>query len=69
MERASERTPGSYFKTAVVYEITGRREEALRDLEEALKRGYSLREIANEAELLKLRTDARYHRLLTRSGH
>ena len=69
IEQVDKRTPGSYFKTAVVYEITGRRELALRDLEAALKSGYSLREVANEAELLKLRSDARYHRMLARLGH
>jgi hypothetical protein len=33
-----------------------------------LKGGYSMREIANDAELVKLRTDARYHRLLARQS-
>ncbi len=62
-----KRTPAVYYKTAVVYEIAGRRDAALRDLEVALKGGYSMREIANEAEFGKLRTDARYQRLLAAS--
>jgi eukaryotic-like serine/threonine-protein kinase len=62
-----KRSPAVYYKTAVVYEIAGRRDAALRDLEVAMKGGYSMREIANEAEFRKLRADARYQRLLAAS--
>ena len=62
-----KRTPAVYYKTAIIYEIAGQRDAALRDLEVALKGGYSMREIANEAEFGKLRTDARYQRLLAAS--
>jgi serine/threonine protein kinase len=50
-----------------IYEIAGQRDAALRNLEVALKGGYSMREIANEAEFGKLRADARYQRLLAAS--
>ena len=66
IEQAENRTASVYYKTAIAYEILGRRDAALRDLEMALKGGYSLREISNEAEFVKLRTDARYHRLMAR---
>ena len=66
IEQTPKRVPSVYYKTAIAYEIAGRRDEALRDLEAAITGGYSMREIANEAELVKLRTDARYHRLLAR---
>ena len=66
IEQTPNRNPSVYYKTAVVNEIAGRRDAALRDLEVAVKRGYSMREIANETEFIKLRTDARYHRLMAR---
>ena len=66
IEQRSDRSPAVYYKTAIVNEITGRRDAALNDLEMALNGGYSKLEIANEAELVKLRSDARYHRLLAR---
>ena len=66
IEAVSSRAPVVYFKTALVYEITGNRTAALRDLEAAIVGGYSLREIANEAEFAKLRSDTRYHRMLAR---
>jgi hypothetical protein len=66
IEQAENRPASVYYKTAIAYEILGRRDAALRDLEMALKGGYSLREISNEAEFVKLRTDARYHRLMAR---
>jgi serine/threonine-protein kinase len=66
IEAAPNRSPSDSYKAAVAYEILGRRDDALRNLERALKGGYSLTEITNEAEFIKLRTDARYHRLLAR---
>jgi serine/threonine-protein kinase len=66
MERMPSRTPGSYFKSTMVYELAGKRERALRDVETALRLGYSRREVDNEPELLKLRSDPEYHRMLAR---
>ena len=50
----------------MVYELAGKRERALRDVETALRLGYSRREVDNEPELLKLRSDPEYHRMLAR---
>jgi serine/threonine-protein kinase len=59
-----KRTPGSYFKSMMVYELAGQRDKALRDLESALRAGYALKEIDNEPELVTLRADPKYHRVL-----
>ncbi len=66
VEAASNRSAASYFKSLLVHEIGGRRENALRDLEKALSAGYALREIANEPELTGLRSDSRYHRIVVK---
>ena len=66
VEAASNRSAASYFKSLLVHEIGGRRENALRDLEKALSAGYALREIANEPELIGLRSDSRYHRIVVK---
>lgn len=56
--------PAGSFKKALTYEVLGRREPALRALENAIHAGYSLREIDNEPELASLRSDIRYHLLI-----
>jgi eukaryotic-like serine/threonine-protein kinase len=66
LERMPSRTPGSYFKSMMVYELAGKRERALHDLETTLQRGYARREVDNEPELVKLRSDPDYHRMLAR---
>jgi tetratricopeptide (TPR) repeat protein len=60
LEMLPNRTPGSYFKAAVGYEISGDRSKALEALERAIEANYSLLEIKNEPELTSLRTDRRY---------
>ena len=50
-------------KSALVYEITGRRDQALSALELAVQNGYSLQEIRRDLELASLRQDPRYARL------
>lgn len=64
MENLTKRTPGSYFKALLAYEIAGDRGRALRALKAALGAGYSLKEIKNEPELVLLRSDRRYHAIL-----
>ena len=66
LEKADARNANVSFQMAIAYEVAGRRDDALRLLEAALTGGYSVREITNDAELVKLRTDVRYHRLLAR---
>jgi serine/threonine-protein kinase len=56
------------YKAAVVEELAGNREQALRHLEAALKRGYAVKELAADPEMLNVRKDARYH-LLVGSAH
>jgi serine/threonine-protein kinase len=48
------------FKSALVYELTGDRQRALRAVAEARKGGYSVEQIEKEPELARLREDARY---------
>ena len=69
LDRLEEKTatdPEVWFSAAKSYEIAGSRDRALRSLERALSLGYSTSEVQLEPELLELRKDLRYHRLLTR---
>ncbi len=71
--RALELSPNNgdtVFTSALVYEIIGQRERALRALDEAVKDGYSLDEVAKEPELKHLQSDSRYRRWLqqTKAG-
>jgi len=52
------------FTSALVYEITGRRDEALKALDRANAAGYSLSVIEREPELQSLRKDPRYRQWL-----
>ena len=53
------------FSSARVHELTGDRTGALAALREALRRGYALGEVDNEPDLTGLRTDPRFHELVT----
>lgn len=52
------------FRSAVAFEVCGRREKALNFLRSALEADFSAAEIASDPELLDLRGDPRYHRLV-----
>lgn len=54
------------YRTAVTYELCGNRDAALASLETALARGYATREVSMDPELIDLRKDVRYHRLVAR---
>jgi len=54
------------YRLAVVYELAGDRSRSLAAIEGALTAGYPLDEVQNEPELLTVRSDARYHRLIDR---
>ena len=56
--------PYVHFKSALVYELTGKRLPALEALAAAKKGGYSIEEIRREPELMKLRKDPRYIALM-----
>jgi serine/threonine-protein kinase len=58
--------PGMLFNTAIVAELAGQRARALDLLGRTLATGYQLREITHEPDLVKLRTDPEYHKLVSR---
>jgi len=51
----------AWFNAMIVFEICGKREQALSALGSAVRAGFPLHEIRNEPELVSLRTDMRYH--------
>ena len=54
------------YRLAVVFELASDRGRSLTAVEGALKAGYPVSELQSEPELLSLRADARYHRLVDR---
>jgi serine/threonine-protein kinase len=58
--------PGVLFKSAVVAELAGQRPRALELLGRAMAGGYQLREITHEPDLVELRADPGYHKLVAR---
>ena len=52
------------FQKALVYELTGDRDQALKELESALRSGYSLSEVQRHPDLGQLRSDTRFNTLL-----
>jgi serine/threonine-protein kinase len=59
--------PEDLFHTALAYEVMGNRDSALAALGQAMRAGYSLRDIKNEPELAELRADIRYRNLLSQT--
>lgn len=66
IERLAQKDAAALFRLAVAAEVCGRREPALAVLEKALHNGYSLTVVQRDPDLLALRGDVRYHRLLVR---
>jgi tetratricopeptide (TPR) repeat protein len=66
IERLAQKDGAGQFRLVVADEVCGRREPALAMLEKALHNGYPLAEAQRDPELLALRGDVRYHRLLVR---
>jgi serine/threonine-protein kinase len=66
IERLARKDVAAQFRLAVAAEVCGRREPALAQLESALLNGYPLADVQRDPELLALRGDVRYHRLLVR---
>jgi serine/threonine-protein kinase len=52
------------FRLAVAHEIAGQRERALERLGQALGAGYAEKEVRAEPELIDVRNDVRYHKLV-----
>jgi serine/threonine protein kinase/tetratricopeptide (TPR) repeat protein len=61
-----KRDVNTLYRAAITVEVTGDRESALKWLEMALDKGYSMYEVAADPELLNLRRDIRYQRMATR---
>ncbi len=66
IERLAQKDDAAEYRLVVADEICGRREPALAALEKALHNGYPLADVQRDPELLALRGDVRYHRLLVR---
>ena len=56
------------YTQAVVFSLMDRQDEALKTLNEALQKGFSLEEVKNDPELNKLRTNPQFVQLLNRFG-
>ncbi len=55
------------FRLAIACEVAGDRERALGLLQRAIQQGFSLSEVAREPDLLNLRGDTRFQRLLSKA--
>jgi tetratricopeptide (TPR) repeat protein len=72
VEREPKKDAAIWYKSAVVYELCGHRDQALAALATAVKQGQSLSDIKSEPELASLRADPRYHLTIlgpASSGH
>jgi eukaryotic-like serine/threonine-protein kinase len=58
---AHDANPGDLYTSALVYELCGKRDQALATLLAAVKAGQDLNDIKNEPEFVSLRADPRYH--------
>ena len=52
------------FRLAVANEVAGARDKAMAMIERALKAGYAEAEVRAEPELVNLRNDVRYHKIV-----
>jgi serine/threonine-protein kinase len=66
IERLAQNDTDALGRLVVADEVCGRREAALVVLERARRKGFPLSEAQRDPELLALRGDVRYHRLLVR---
>jgi hypothetical protein len=63
IDRTPSNSPGTVFKTALVYELARDRSKALEALGRAIRGGYAQSEVDNEPELAALRSDFRYREI------
>ena len=61
-----ERTATVLSRLVSVYEVCGQRRQALDTMAAALKAGYSMEDFGRDPELLELRKDPGYHKLVAR---
>ncbi len=66
--RLAPMNPDVLFRSALAYEITGRRDQAIGALDLALQAGYSLDEARQEPDLAELRKDPRYGKIDQRAS-
>jgi serine/threonine protein kinase/Flp pilus assembly protein TadD len=69
VEQAQKKDAATWYRQALVYEICGRRQQALNALAIAVKAGQSLKDIKNEPELTALRADPEYHLRILESAN
>lgn len=65
VESLAKQSSEGLYQSAITYEVCGQRADALRVLKAALSAGYPFNQIDREPELISLRADVRYQRLLT----
>jgi eukaryotic-like serine/threonine-protein kinase len=65
---SAQNDPDFLYDSALVYELAGRREQALAALHSALRAGYSLSQVQNAPEFAMLRQDPRYSAIAASSG-
>ncbi len=68
VDSAQDKPSSVLFNSAVVHELGGERDQALKSLTAAVKAGYGWKEIKNEPELVGLRSDPRYQLLLSNAA-
>ncbi|MFZ6654618.1 protein kinase domain-containing protein [Undibacterium sp. TJN19] len=56
----SPKDASAHFRAGLAYELLGKRNEALAEINKAIEYGYSIKSIESEPDLLNLRRDARY---------
>jgi serine/threonine-protein kinase len=66
LEKVPDKDASAWFRMAVAYEVCARREQALAALDRALRAGLPIDEVKGDPELLGLRADVRYHRLIAK---
>jgi serine/threonine-protein kinase len=64
LEHLPGKDASAWFRMTVAYEVRAQRVKALAALERALRVGLPVDEVKSDPELLELRADVRYHRLI-----
>jgi serine/threonine protein kinase/Tfp pilus assembly protein PilF len=66
LARSTGQDANTLYRLALAYELAGARDRALTQLDRAIGSGYSTEELRKDPELIALRADVRYHRMMTR---
>jgi hypothetical protein len=65
LEGVADKDYETFYNSIQASEVAGARERALTLLRQAMTEGHTLVEVAKDPELAELRSDVRYHRLLS----